>query len=91
MVNGIIGSPILSMVLREDTGVKDDIQTGFEKGEWVRAMWISGDRVWHVDEWPGDWSGLRMRMESKVVVRDEGDRYEVGDWVTRAIIFKPLI
>lgn len=33
VVNGIIGSPILSMVLREDTGVKDDIQTGFEKGE----------------------------------------------------------
>lgn len=54
-------------------------------------MWISGDRVWHVDEWPGDWSGLRMWTESKVVVRDEGDRYEVGDWVTRAIIFKPLI
>lgn len=30
-------------------------------------------------------------MEGKVVVRDEGDRYEVGDWITRAIIFKLLI
>ena len=32
-------------------------------------MWIFGDRVWHVDEQPGGWSGLRMGVEGKVVVR----------------------
>ena len=29
-MNGIIGLPYF---VREDTGVKDDVQTGFEKGE----------------------------------------------------------
>ena len=53
-------------------------------------MWIFGDRVWHVDEQPGGWSGLRMGVEGKVVVRGKEEWYEVGDWITRAIIFKLL-
>lgn len=51
-MSGIIGPPppVLYTVLREDTGVKDDIQTGFGKDKRVGAMGIYGDRVWHVDD-----------------------------------------
>lgn len=52
----------------------------------MRALWTSGDRDWHVDEWLE--AGIEDGVGGEVALRDKEVRYEVGDQITRETLFK---